>query len=194
MNSCWLEGVSRRSVFIIYSASGSLMLKEENKGSQLCMLLVVYLVLMGWCSLDKSQLETYWEFVWYFKARVQLQWLVSNGRLITDNILQITWKEEARRGRKETSKTSGGVSCRFWLGTSKIMWRAYWKPEYRSRIQASIASQRLGERTCIPRYYKNRRQLLRNSSTYYGSLFHCWKPITAVTNCRLHSNDFLKEK
>jgi hypothetical protein len=39
-----------------------------------------------------------------------------------------------------------------------------------------------------------RSPLLRNGSSYYGSLFHCWKLIARETNCRLHRNDFLKDK
>jgi hypothetical protein len=34
----------------------------------------------------------------------------------------------------------------------------------------------------------------KNGSSYCGSLFHCWKPITTATNIRLHRNDFLQEK
>jgi hypothetical protein len=70
------------------------------------------------------------------------------------------------------------------------------RPEYRSRSQSSIASQRLDER--IPRHYKNRRPLLRNgSSTMIHCTrcnFNCWKPIITATNCKLQSNNFLKEK
>jgi hypothetical protein len=107
--SSWLEREGRRSVFIIYSASSSLMFKQENKGSLLSILSLTQLFLMEWYALDKSQLGTHWEFSWCSVASIE--WCTDCGWHVVKGI----------RRRKETPKNPGGVDCIFRLGELQIL-------------------------------------------------------------------------